>query len=213
MATGPNIAKPVPIEQTDSERQKLYGPLLAQNADKKLDLDGPSAQEVTPSLAAEDLQVDDKYFHPTDEDKAAFLRALLGGLSFEKRYKLFGKIDVAFVDSSTEQREKMYAALEKDNTEKKINTDTDELWEVWVERYSLACNLREYKQTEGVKSYPPTDDLHARVQELLKLAKPLYQALMQANRCFETVVNELTQKAMQENFWQTGGAASQLKRM
>ena len=212
---GPSIAKPVPIEQADAERQKLYGPLIAQGGgDQKLDMNTVVAPEVTqPVMAAMELQVEDKFFHPTEEDKQAFLRALLGGLSYERRYKLFGKIDAAYVDASTDQREKMYGALEKDAAEKKISTDTDDTWEVWLERYSLACNLREYKQAEtGVKSYPPTDDMNARVTELMKLPKPLYQALMQANRCFESVVNELTQKAMQENFWQTGGAVSQLRR-
>lgn len=220
--TPAKIPPVVPLAAADAERQKLYGGLekaRQEELGKKVpgfepdpSITPPMASDSAPTPPITTPDSEDAQYDPTEEDKQAFVRALLGGNAFEKRYMLFGQIEAAFVDRTTEQTEQMYALLQKDGTEGRIKTDTDEYWTVWLERYSLASNLREYTQTgAGRKTFPPTDKLFERAQEFVKLPKPLYQALMQSNRVFEVVVDKLTQKAQDPNFWPTGGAASRSK--
>lgn len=214
---GIKIPKTVDIKDADPERQAEYAELgkVAAELKEKLpeDDDTPVAgNDDPPSAPPPEPDLDDSYYEPTLEDKQTFVRALLGGKQFEKRFKLFGSIDATFVDRTTEMTEALYSQLDADTSAKKIKTSTEEQWQTWVERYQLASTLREYKDGTGVRSHPPTNELFPRVQELMKMPKPLYIALMQTARRFEAIVNTLTRRAHDDPFWKTGGANSPLKR-
>ena len=208
----PKIAPVVSLDKADADRQKTYGDLARADAELKATLPlGDEVPEPAPAPIEEPMWVasDVKW---TDEDKQAFVRALFGNRQFEKRYVLFGELEASFVDRTPEQSESLYRQLEIDSESSVIRTETDEQWAVWLERYQLAGNLREVKtKTSGTQSFPPTDKLNDRVKELMKLPKPLYQALMQTSRNFEALVNELTRRAQDSDFWKTAGSSSRRK--
>ena len=140
------------------------------------------------------------------------MRSVLGGRSFaEKKFLLFGSIEAQFVDRTTETTEQLYGQFDADGKAGTIQTETDDAWASWLERYNLASTLRQFKDDAGIKPYPQTLKLHERVVELMKVNKPLYQALMQAGRRFEAIVNTLTAKAHESDFWKTGGVSSPSK--
>lgn len=206
------IPAAVPLNQADPERQRLYKGL----ADVDAKLPEPAEQIVSAPLPVSappppDPDLEDEYYLPTDEDKQAFVRSVLGSRSFEKKFILFGSVEAQFVDRTTETTEAVFAQLEQDALEGKIKTNTDEAWSAWTERYNTASTLRQFKDSAGIKSFPQTDKLHERTVELMKLPKPLYQALMQSGRRFEAIVSTLTQKAHDQSFWKTGGVSSPSK--
>jgi hypothetical protein len=76
----------------------------------------------------------------------------------------------------------------------------------------LASTLREIKRPDGRAGFLPTDDWKARLEELRKLPRPLYEALIATSRNFEALVNKMVEKARDPDFWPAGGNASQLRR-
>lgn len=206
------IPSAVPLSQADPERQRLYKGLADMDA-KLPEPEAPAVAQPPPTSTPPppDPDLEEEYYLPTDEDKQAFVRAVLGSRSFEKKFTLFGAVEAQYVDRTTETTEAVFTQLEQDAAEGKIKTSTDEAWATWTERYNTASTLRQFKDQAGVKSFPQTDKLHERALELMKLPKPLYQALMQAGRRFEAIVSTLTQKAHDQSFWKTGGVSSPSK--
>ncbi len=203
---GVKIPTPVPLDQADPERQKLYKDLASVDAK----LPEPVEVDTAPPIGIPpppDPDLDEQYYQPTEDDKRAFVRSVLGGRSFEKKFLLFGVVEAQFVDRTTETTEQLYGQFEADSIAGKIQTSTDEAWASWLERYNLASTLRQFKDDAGIKSYPQQLNLNERVTELMKINKPLYQALMQAGRRFEAIVSTLTAKAHEPDFWKTGGAS------
>lgn len=203
------IPKPVDVSALPEEQRKLYEGLG--NTDKLPDPEPEPVKEVGGYVSPPEPDLDERYYQPDEEDKKAFVRALLGGKQFEKRFKLFNAIDVTLLDRSTEHTETLYNQLESDATKGLIRTDTDDQWVTWNERYCLASTLRIYRDGSGEKGYLPTEKLNERTLELMKLPKPVFQALMQTSRRFEVIVQTLTKRAHDKDFWQTGGADSPSK--
>jgi hypothetical protein len=205
---GARIPPSVPMDKLDPERAKLYAGL-----DARLEEPEEPTQPSLPIPSPPEPDLDDQYYLPDEEDKKAFLRALLGGKQFEKRFSLYGTIEASMVDRTTDQTEALYTALETDSKAGKIRTETDEQWITWVERYRLASSLSEYKDANGPKRYTATTEFLERTKELMKMPKPLYAAFMQTSRRFEAVVDVLTRRAHDPGFWKTGGASSPSKPM
>jgi hypothetical protein len=203
-----NVPKPVDVASLPEEQRKLYEGLETV-AEKLPDL--PEQPPAGGYVPPPEPDLDEAYYRPDEDDKRAFVRALLGGKQFEKRFKLFNAIEVTLLDRSTEHTEMLFNQLEVDANQDRIKTGTDDQWITWNERYCLATTLRIYKDGSGEKGYLPTDKLHERVQELMKLPKPVYQALLQTSRRFEIIVQTLTRRAHDKDFWLTGGADSPSK--
>lgn len=203
------IPKPVDVASLPEDQRKLYEGL----GDVAAKLPEPESPKETAGgyVSPPEPDLDEDYYKPDDEDKKAFVRSLLGGKQFEKRFKLFNAIDVTLLDRSTEHTEMLFNQLEVDTNQARIKTDTDDQWVTWNERYCLASTMRVYRDGAGEKGYLPTDKLFERVQELMKLPKPIYQALLQTSRRFEVIVQTLTRRAHDKDFWVTGGADSPSK--
>jgi hypothetical protein len=218
---GAQIPPTVPLEQAGDDRKEKYAGLAKLREEELKELEGklPGVEEPEPKFKF-DLEIPpaaeekpDPLTLPTDEDKQAFVRALLASKSFEKKYTLFGKLDACFVDRTTEQSEVLFQQIEIDSANAVIKTDNDGQWQVWVERYQLASTLRDLRQTgTGTQSFPPTDKLHERVKELMKMPKPIYQGLMQTSRYFETLVSSMTERAIDADFWKAAGGGLPSKR-
>jgi hypothetical protein len=203
----------VPLSQADDERKKVYGPL----ADWERDHSKPPVQEPPgpPEVGPPSQQEPGGSQPPlkiSEEDRKAFLAALLGGKRYSKRYSLYGSYEVALEDRTTDETEIMYNQLALDESQGLLKNDEE--WAVRLERYQLALQLRAIRGLKGGEGYPPLE-LNAgpgkvfseRLATLMLLPKPLYQGLMAVLRSFETEVAELTAKALDESFWKAGGGA------
>jgi len=199
----PQIAKPVPIEQTDSGRQNTYNELLktAKTLEAPLTDTAASTLPLSPSTVQPAIVIQPI----SDQDKKNFLRAILGGKDYEKKYKLFDNIDVSMSDRSVELTERMYNQLEEDQKNKKIKIETDEGWDVWTDRYQMAAVVRAVTGLQGGEQYPIPENFFDRVQVLMRFPKPVYSALMETTRKFEDHVETLTSKAQEPDFWRAGG--------
>ena len=195
MAEQGNIAQTVPLSAADTGRQEVYGEMF-----------GTSAAEQKPDVV--------------DADKQNFVRALLGDKAFEKTYTLFGQITAVYRSRTGKQTEKLYEILDRIaagshvGEEAEVKVNTPELWQLWHDRFMLASSLSSVKQTGlSTKNYPDTDNFVSRVNELLTLPQPIFQALLQASRDFESLVTAMTDEAQNPDFWPAGGSASPAKRM
>ena len=206
-----NIPAPVPVEQLDDARKKEYGELIKANNDLEKPIDEGALPTVSPGLPVAAKEEKPKWF-PTEEDKKVFLRSVLGGHNFSKTYVLFGSINAYFEDRSVELTETMYEKLDEDIKAGriKVSEGDDDTWETWAERYVLACTLRLVKDTsagapsKGEAFEAPTD-FFERYRALIKRPRPVYQALMEAARCFEALLKVLIDAAQESDFWKSGG--------
>lgn len=209
------IPNPVSIDKVGPERQTEYKELLK----TAKELEAPLPDTITPTLLQalvdsaakeEEAPPEPELVLPSAEDRKTFLRSILGGKQFEKGYVLFGGMLVLrFIDRSVDLTEKMYDQLEEDARAKKIKIETEEQWSVWVERYCMAATLCfvSFSDQKGT-TYTPLDRLLDRASEVMKFARPVYQAIMEASRTFEQHLQILTEKAQDPNFWQADGKSS-----
>jgi len=195
------IAEPIPLEAADSAKKNLYG-ALAEDRLAALASEGKTPPEPEPVVES----VRDPAT-PTEVDKQAFLRAVLGDKSYEKVYTLFnGTVEITLVDRRTRQTEHLYDALRKLQEELKFPEGD---WTMWEERFLLASTLRKVRfRNSSVKEYAFSDDLKGRVLELMEFSKPVYLALMETSRLFERQVQILTDKANDVGFWRADGNVS-----
>lgn len=213
--TAAKLAPPVDISEADSERQKMYGGL---SDARNRAFEDPSIKPAeTPDFA--EIEVDPDLPVVTDEDKKAFVRAVLGNKVFEKTYTLFGSITVVFADRTVVESEALYDSL-------KTITDPDE-WRLALEQRQLSSAVKElagngilYKVLD--KGAPKIGEVlgngtevdfntcHViRFKQISAFSKPLYKALLQTSRRFEILVSTLTDSAHIDSFWPAGGATSQ----
>jgi len=193
------IAEPVPLESLDSSKKGLYGP-LAEARLAELASEGkepPPSPEPVPEPEKDPAA-------PTEVDKQAFLRAVLGDKPYEKIYQLFNAtVDVTLLDRTSRQTEQLYDHLNKYQEEAKF-LDAD--YDMWRERFLLASTLRRVRiKNNSIKEYTYPEDLKGRVLELMEFSKPIYEALMETSRLFERQVEILTSRAHDSDFWPTGG--------
>jgi hypothetical protein len=221
----PKIPETVDLKDADPERRELYGKaaqVFTEERRKSMELasGGPAGSggmnssgmfvpggETAPEQPK--TEEPEKPVEPeiADEDKRAFVRAILSDRVFEKLYPLFGgQVEVTFVDRSTEETDKIFDRLGK------VNLLDEDAWSAEADILCLCSTLREIKTPEGRKSFPPTDDYTARRAELRKLPRPLYEALIDTSRNFEELINHLIIKARKPDFWPAGGNALQSRR-
>jgi len=230
--TQPKIPSANPIETVDEDRRKLYGP-LAQMSEGEAKPDSPGKKRIEDRNLAENIPFPGKPKEadeiparapeskpaeslprdaPSDDDRKHFMRQTLAGKQYDRRYRVFGgSMLFLFVDRSTGETELMYDVLENENL------DTEEEWATCLERYQLALQLRkvEVKGDKPPYEAKPMDasqtesalaeDLKDRVKKIMELSKPVYHALMEANRRFEEHVRYLTEHALESDFWKPGG--------
>lgn len=219
MAEVPGQAKvpaTVQLKDADPDRQELYGKAaetFKEERDKLQMGSSDSPHGFTPGASPVEsghlhsLNVEEKLPEPEvlPEDKHAFVRALLADRQFEKTFHLFGSVEALFVDRTTAESVKLFERLDK--------IESDEEWSLAADKYCLATTLRELKRgTNGRNAYPPTDEWDKRLEEFRGLAKPLYDALVDASRQFEALVKHMVSKAADPDFWPGGKSASQSKR-
>jgi len=205
----PSIPPTIPLEQTDPERQRIYGELAAaaKELEAPLEIDNPTASDtvalpaVPTAKPAAAVAVQEVVYLPTDDDKKEFVRSILAAKPYEKTYVLFGAVEAAFVDRSPEDTMNIYARLDKLTGARLIATDEE--WQVELERARLAVTLRAVKG--GALAVTLPEGLNERVMALLKLPRPLYEALMEACRQFEGHIDYMVERATDPNFWRTGG--------
>jgi hypothetical protein len=196
----------VPLEKAPVHKRETYSALAASRtwqgeaSDQKLDIDMPAASEV------ETESVDVKYT-PSDEDKKAFLSAILGGKVYMKKFKIYGNMTITLTDRSVEHTEKLYDVLNSDYRKGKI---LDEDYDTVYERYLLALQLVRIDNTpyDAIQDEAKFEEwLTVRVSQLMKLSKPVYQAIMEVCRRFEIENRYMTEHAQDSDFWKPGGQA------
>lgn len=200
----PSIPPIIPLEQTDPERQRAYGELAAaaQELEKPLDLEGGSAPLPVPSAeVAAPPEPAAKVYLPSDDDKREFVRSILAAKPYEKSYVLFGGVKANFIDRTPADTLLLYAHLDKEIVTGHIVTEEE--WQVGLERVRLATDLRTIKG--GSLDETLNGMLNDRINRLLALPRPLYEALMEAGRHFEGHIDYLVERAADPNFWRTGG--------
>jgi len=151
---------------------------------------------------------------PDERDKKNFMRVVFANKRYERTYKLFGGgMTITFEDRSTLETELMYALLDKKSI------PTEEEFATELERLQLALQFRKLDvkgEQQPVKMGPlPTEEtetaqeeeLTKRLERIMKLPRPVYHALMEANRRFEDHVRYLTDQALHADFWKAGGGA------
>lgn len=183
----PRIPTPVPLAQTDPERQKIYGDLTAEPAAAPPVMRSPEPLKISAS----------------EDEKREFVRSILGKVAYEKEYTLFGRIRVKFASRSIKESERMF--------EEAAKIDKTEDRNCWLRRFQLFSCLREVMDPEAGNYYDvPKNLLDGEWREnierfLLNLPAPVYQALMGVSDEFEKHVKELVSAAAKPGFWPTVG--------
>jgi len=225
----PKLPTPVPLEQADPARREEYKDFVTQLGGEGTVI--PTAATTT-EPPPEDLVplgdgrglvfVDGRFTEvrqigplklngPTDEEKKAFVRCLLGNKQYQKTYNLFGAVEAVFEDRGVEQTERMYAELNQAREAGTINITDEASVVYWTGKFLAATTLKQLRGTDGATllGAPSADDnLYAKVQRLTTLSRPLYHAVMDASTDFEQHVEQLIQVARDPGFWQAGGAGS-----
>lgn len=203
-AAGAKLAPPVELNEADSERQKMYSGI---SDARSRALEDPSIKPL-PTPDFEPIEIDPTLPVITDDDKKAFVRAVLGNKVFEKTYTLFGCIEVVFADRTVEESEKLYESLA-------AITDPDQ-WRLWLEQRQLTSTLKLLTSKDiSYKIIVNDTEFQFEVQHMIrfgaisKFNKPLFKALLQTSRRFELLVTSLTDSAHMTSFWPAGGATSQ----
>lgn len=201
------IAPTIPLEQAGEEKRELYGRLV--DVGKEVQAEQPAEPIAKKRIVPAPREPESTVREFSDDDKERFVRAVLGDRAFSKSYRLFGSIEAEFEDRTARRTEDLYAQLSSDIDAGSISAESEDEWLIWVERYQLAANLTRIR-TPGlaVKEYPSAETLLDRVRALLELPKPMFQAILQANRDFEDLVRGLTEHAQTPDFWPAGGSGS-----
>ena len=201
-AAPPKIGPTIPLAEADPAKRKEIEELDKVAKELKEPLEGIG--EAAPSLPP---QPGTAY---SDDDKKAFVRALLAGKPFAKPYTLFGEFRVTFSDSPQEAYAALPDVIRADITAGLApNAGNDDAVGDLVSRYLAALSVRDILGPGGksVRTYKEADvtKLNERVKDLLTLPRPLFLAVVNAASDFDTLVNGLIERAATENFWRTGG--------
>jgi hypothetical protein len=199
------------LSQADAHRQELYGPLAAMSEDDKEKLDLEPEEEPEPEQ--EQQEAEDKFVPPTEEDRKAFLSALLGGKQYEKRFTLFGNVAVTFRDRTTADTERVLAILRNGRESGEMSADD---YNITYDRYMLVLQLLSFNDKEyalATQSNQLKDVLDSAVNErLMPLPRPIYHAVLMAFRRFEEENSYMTERALDSDFWTCAGPASAPRR-
>jgi hypothetical protein len=211
-APNPKIPDTVPLAQADEQRQELYGPLAKMSkADvEKIDLDPEEGPEPEPQPEAES---ESTFVPPSEEDRKAFLSALLGGKQYEKKFTLFGGTTITLRDRTTKDTETVLAIL-RQRADKEAMTEED--YGIAYDRYMLVIQMVDLNGNEYAIKELNTDDqnvLDTSVRDwLLSMPRPIYHAVLMAFRRFEEENAFMTERALDSDFWTPVGSASAPRR-
>lgn len=145
---------------------------------------------------------------PTDEDKRAFMRCILGDTAYEKDYILFGgMIKIALRDLTPRQTDIVFTQLAIAQRDGKIETEDD--WELMLDRFRLVAGstrlLWAGKQLLGpfdfeTGLYDASESLLASLQN-----STIYRALLRVVRVFQRHLSILAERATDSGFWVVDG--------
>jgi hypothetical protein len=135
---------------------------------------------------------------PTEADKQAFVRSLLGNKPFEKEFVVFGEIKLVFRDRSVAETEEMYKRLDA----RKPAPTSPEEWAIALERElaALTCVSIDGMPVAG-------NDPASKLDFIMATRRGLYQTILECSRTFERMVELLVARALEPGFWKAGGAA------
>lgn len=194
----PNIPPIIPLSQASPDRQEEYKDLLnmqSSDAGEPVYVGEPKPNSVPEDISRPNISA---------EDKLAFVEAVLGEKPYAKSYALFGgKIQARFQDRSVDDSEAMYKQLDEDY--KKGEIQSDEQWQVALDRYLMTCGLAQLSMEREKGPFDMSGTFQERLIRLMKLPQPIYRALMEVSRKFENEVNFMVEKAGDPDFWKAGG--------
>lgn len=241
--SGPKIGEEKTIDQLDPEHQAELGDLGSINATRQ-----DIAEEDIPALArgdaagavdtdeladqldalhdvlsAEKKEEDPEELaaRPDEDDKAAFLRSILGNAAYTREYKLFGgMVVVEMRDLLPAEEDRIYAQLAMDQAAERIKTQED--WDIMLQRYRAMFGIEVLMQSG---SPPMTDtktayatlnneptDLYEAANKYLRdnfSNSTVYRAVMRVVRIFRRHLDQLFEGALNSDFWTVDGSASQ----
>lgn len=187
----PVIAQAVDLKDTDPDRQKLYGKLAEMEGGVE-DLPAPAGEQTQSDPAVKAAA--DSVKAVTEDDKKEFLRSIMNGTRYVKTYMLFGTVKAVFADRTTDITEAVFQKVRDADI-------TAEDKDVLLDRLLLVSQLTQLRNEDYIEG-----EIDEKIKKIIKLPKPLYQALMAACRDFENHVQYLTDHAQDADFWTPGGA-------
>jgi hypothetical protein len=105
----------------------------------------------------------------------------------------------------------MYESISQCGRDKHINLQNENEAALWVRRFQMAEMLVSIKQGDGTVIFSAERDKFEtrfmKVVALMKLSRPMYQAVYDASIDFEQHIDLLTRKANEPDFWQAGGTS------
>lgn len=184
------------MKDADPDRQKLYGKLAGMEGGVE-DLPAPAGEQTQPDPV-------DSVKAVTEDDKKEFLRSIMNGTRYVKTYMLFGTVKAVFADRTTDVTEAVFQKVRDADL-------TAEDKDVLLDRLLLVSQLTQLRNEDYILPNSlanPEGEMDEKIKKIIKLPKPLYQALMAACRDFENHVQYLTDHAQDADFWKPGGAGS-----
>jgi hypothetical protein len=141
---------------------------------------------------------------PTADDKAEYLRCILGNRHYQKRFELFGgSIVMDLRDLSPSEEDHLFAELAR----RQLVSNDD--WALWLDRLRLLVNMEhlsiigqpEYKHGLDEPVLEQLPDFLARFK-----SATVYRAAIRAVRVFRRHLDIMLEKAGDAGFWAVDGS-------
>lgn len=156
----------------------------------------------------------------TEDDKKMWLRHILGGTRFIKRYELFGKRVTVVLRGRTVAEQDLIMAQLDDDQSKKGEPLTPQLYLYWWSRYALAASLQsvqylgkavqsfpEILDSDGKKAYDGIEHSHYSLlayvskDKLAYWSDVLHNAVLACQQHFDKLCSRLQFQARNEDFF------------
>lgn len=236
---GARVAQPVDLADTDQHRQEEYEPFAAMQSEASPDApsapsdpenaaqeptsgqEGPAAHDEGQSFGdiasqlAEDEILEAEAPTPIDvelEDRQHFLRCLLAGDQYKKRFEMFGgQVIAELIDRPVAATDAIFNQLTSDTRQKLIHTEED--WTTTLEQYQLLTSIVHLEiggKQAGKMASEHVGALRDSWDVFLKTmpGTTVYRALMQLGRDWENHLDELKRRALDSDFWIADGPHS-----
>jgi hypothetical protein len=170
------------------------------------------------ALAKEEAEVVDvaeqrlaEMAEPTDEDKRSFLRSVLGGHMYSKRYEMFGGLFVMTLhDVAPAFEDTLFSSMAQELDAGRIKTDAD--WELLLDKMRLVVNVESFRfgKNEAVKCSMNDGALADQAVERQNMfpSSTVYRAALQTVRVFVRHMELMLDRALDSDFWVDGGLDS-----
>lgn len=149
---------------------------------------------------------------PTEDDKREFLRCVLGGTLYTKRYEMYGGLFVMELhDIHPSYEDVIFTTLAKEVAEGRITTEDD--WSTALDRLRLVTNVSMVRLAKNAPvkcSVPEGAELLPLVGERMQTfpTTALFRAALQTVRVFMRHLELILDRALDPDFWEVGGLDS-----